>query len=69
MPAGRRLIVRLFGPPAVSRILILGTGQVADRLTSRLGRCRDTVVVGYVTNLMATRLGAAGRVIAYEPQP
>lgn len=48
VPVGRRLIVRLFGPPAVSRILIVGTGQVADRLTSRLRRCRDTRVVGYV---------------------
>lgn len=48
VPTARRFFVRLFGPPNVSRILILGTGQVADRLTSRLRRCGDTVVVGYV---------------------
>jgi exopolysaccharide biosynthesis polyprenyl glycosylphosphotransferase len=45
---GRHLIVRTFGPPTVTRILVVGTGQVAERLTARLSRCSDTHVVGYV---------------------
>lgn len=47
VPFGRRLIVRMFDP-AVSRILVVGTGPISDRLTSRLRRCPDTVVVGHV---------------------
>ena len=45
VPFGRRLIVRMFDP-TVTRILVIGTGPVADRLTSRLQRCPDTRVVG-----------------------
>jgi exopolysaccharide biosynthesis polyprenyl glycosylphosphotransferase len=48
IPSGRRLAVRMFGPPIVSRILIVGSGQIADRLAARLSRCPDTLVVGYV---------------------
>lgn len=48
IPFGRRLIVRTFGPSTVSRILVVGTGHVAERLTARLSRCSDTHVVGYV---------------------
>jgi exopolysaccharide biosynthesis polyprenyl glycosylphosphotransferase len=48
IPFGRRLVVRAFGPPTVTRILVVGTGQVAERLTARLRRCSDTQVVGYV---------------------
>ena len=48
IPFGRRLIVRAFGPPTVSRILIVGTDQVAERLAARLSRCPDTLVVGHV---------------------
>jgi len=47
-PFGRRLVVRMFGPPTVTRILVVGTGQVADRLHTRLSRCPDTYVVGHV---------------------
>ena len=47
VPFGRRLVVRLFDP-TVSRILVLGTGPISDRLTSRLQRCPDTLVVGHV---------------------
>lgn len=47
VPFGRRLVVRLFDP-TVSRILVIGTGPVSDRLTSRLHRCPDTLVVGHV---------------------
>jgi exopolysaccharide biosynthesis polyprenyl glycosylphosphotransferase len=50
VPMMRRAVVRLFGPPSITRILIVGTGQVADRLVARLGRCYDTVVVGQVDN-------------------
>lgn len=50
VPFGRRVVVNLFGPPTVTRILVVGTGQVADRLTARLSRCTDTVVVGAVDN-------------------
>lgn len=47
VPYGRRLIVRMFDP-TVSRILVIGTGPISDRLTSRLRRCPDTLVVGHV---------------------
>jgi exopolysaccharide biosynthesis polyprenyl glycosylphosphotransferase len=48
VPFGRRTMIRAFGPPTVTRILAVGTGQVADRLAARLGRCADTVLVGAV---------------------
>lgn len=47
VPFGRRLIVRTFAP-TVTRILVIGTGPISERLTSRLRRCPDTVVVGHV---------------------
>ena len=47
VPLGRRLVVKLFDP-TVSRILVIGTGPTSDRLTSRLRRCPDTLVVGHV---------------------
>ena len=49
VPFGRRLVVRMFDP-IVSRILVIGTGPISDRLTSRLQRCPDTLVVGHVDN-------------------
>ncbi|EHB56258.1 exopolysaccharide biosynthesis polyprenyl glycosylphosphotransferase [Mycolicibacterium rhodesiae JS60] len=49
VPFGRRLVVRMFDP-TVSRILVIGTGPISDRLTSRLQRCPDTLVVGHVDN-------------------
>jgi exopolysaccharide biosynthesis polyprenyl glycosylphosphotransferase len=49
VPFGRRLVVRMFDP-TVSRILVIGTGPISDRLTSRLRRCPDTFVVGHVDN-------------------
>jgi exopolysaccharide biosynthesis polyprenyl glycosylphosphotransferase len=48
IPLGRSLIVRLFGSPATTRILVVGSGAVADRLIARLERCSDTFVVGQV---------------------
>jgi exopolysaccharide biosynthesis polyprenyl glycosylphosphotransferase len=48
VPMMRRAVVGLFGPPTITRILIIGTGQVAARLVARLSRCHDTVVVGQV---------------------
>jgi exopolysaccharide biosynthesis polyprenyl glycosylphosphotransferase len=47
VPFGRRLLVRMFDP-TVTRILVIGTGPISDRLTSRLQRCPDTLVVGHV---------------------
>ncbi|MCU1698682.1 MAG: Polyprenyl glycosylphosphotransferase [Mycobacterium sp.] len=47
VPFGRRQIVRMFDP-TVTRILVIGTGPISERLTSRLQRCPDTLVVGYV---------------------
>jgi exopolysaccharide biosynthesis polyprenyl glycosylphosphotransferase len=46
VPIGRRVVVRIFGPPAVARILIVGSGQIAERLNARLARCSDIRVVG-----------------------
>lgn len=48
VPMMRRAVVGLFGPPTITRILIVGTGQVTARLVARLDRCHDTVVVGQV---------------------
>jgi exopolysaccharide biosynthesis polyprenyl glycosylphosphotransferase len=47
VPFGRRLIVRTFDP-MVTRILVIGTGPISNRLISRLQRCPDTRVVGHV---------------------
>lgn len=47
VPYGRRLIVRMFDP-TITRILVVGAGPTSDRLTSRLRRCPDTLVVGHV---------------------
>lgn len=52
VPFGRRLIVRMMAP-TVSRILVIGTGPISDRLTSRLQRCPDTFVVGHVDDDVA----------------
>lgn len=57
IPLGRCLIVRTFGPPTVTRILVVGTGRVAERLIARLSRCPDTHVVGYVDD--AAKCGIA----------
>ena len=52
VPLGRRLMVRMT-EPTVSRILVIGTGPISDRLTSRLQRCPDTYVVGHVDDNVA----------------
>ena len=52
IPFGRRLIVRTFAP-TVTRILVIGTGPISDRLISRLERCPDTLVVGHVDDNVA----------------
>lgn len=39
--------MRMFDP-TVTRILVVGTGPISERLTSRLRRCPDTLVVGHV---------------------
>lgn len=52
VPFGRRLVVKMFDP-TVSRILVIGTGPISDRLTSRLQRCPDTLVVGHVDDDVA----------------
>ncbi|ORA68762.1 polyprenyl glycosylphosphotransferase [Mycolicibacterium elephantis] len=52
VPLGRRLVVRMFDP-TVTRILVIGTGPISDRLTSRLRRCPDTLVIGHVDDNVA----------------
>ncbi|NTY62232.1 sugar transferase [Mycolicibacterium sphagni] len=59
VPFGRRLVVRMFDP-TVSRILVIGTGPVSDRLTSRLQRCPDTLVIGHVDNNAAPGVAVLG---------
>ena len=59
VPLGRRLIVRMFDP-SVSRILVIGTGPITDRLTSRLRRCPDTLVVGHVDDNVSPRTPVLG---------
>lgn len=47
VPLARRVALRLTVQP-VSRVLVLGTGDVAERVTRRLRRCADILVVGQV---------------------
>lgn len=60
VPFGRRTVVRMFDP-TVTRILVIGTGPITDRLTSRLRRCPDTVVVGHVDDNVAPDTNILGR--------
>jgi exopolysaccharide biosynthesis polyprenyl glycosylphosphotransferase len=60
VPGVRRTAARLFGPPVVARLLIVGTGQVADRLAARLRRCDDTQIVGQVDDDPAPRCSVLG---------
>lgn len=59
VPFGRRLVVRMFDP-TVSRIVVIGTGPISDRLTSRLRRCPDTLLVGHVDDNAAPGLSVLG---------
>jgi exopolysaccharide biosynthesis polyprenyl glycosylphosphotransferase len=59
VPLGRRLVVCMFDP-AVTRILVIGTGPISDRLTSRLRRCPDTLVVGHVDDNVAPGAAVLG---------
>jgi len=52
VPLGRRIVIRTLHP-TVTRILVIGTGPISDRLTSRLRRCPDTMVVGHVDDNVA----------------
>lgn len=52
VPLGRRFMVRTFDP-AVTRVLVVGSGSVSDRLTARLRRCPDVQVVGHVDDNVA----------------
>jgi len=61
VPFGRRLVVRMFDP-AVSRIVVIGTGMNSDRLTSRLHRCPDTLVVGHVDDDVVPGTPVLGRI-------
>ena len=59
VPLGRRMAVRAFDP-ALTRILVVGSGPIAERLTSRLKRCPDTRVVGHVDDNVAPGATALG---------
>ncbi len=52
VPLGRRLVGGMF-EPNVSRIRVIGTGPITDRLTSRLQGCPDTLVVGNIDDNVA----------------
>lgn len=47
VPAARWLACRVSTRP-VTRIVVVGSGDVADRVAGRLSRCKDTLVVGQV---------------------
>lgn len=59
VPLGRRLMVRMFDP-TITRILVVGTGPISERLTSRLRRCPDTRVVGHVDDNAAPGANVLG---------
>lgn len=48
VPLGRRLVVGLFRRRAIARVLVVGTGPVADRVAARLRRCNDIAFIGHV---------------------
>lgn len=62
VPFGRRVVVRILDGPTVTRILIVGKGPISDRLTSRLHRCRDTLIVGTVDDTPAPDSSVLGRI-------
>ncbi|HZS23136.1 MAG TPA: sugar transferase, partial [Pseudonocardiaceae bacterium] len=51
IPLGRHLMLRVFGPAPITRILVVGSGPVTDRVIARLERCSDTTVIGQVDDL------------------
>lgn len=52
VPLGRHLTNRVIGSP-VTRILVVGSGPLSDRVASRLKRCPDTLLVGRVDDSTA----------------
>jgi exopolysaccharide biosynthesis polyprenyl glycosylphosphotransferase len=62
VPLGRQLMIRMFDP-TVTRILVIGTGPISDRLTSRLRRCPDTLVVGHVDDDVASTVPVLGGLV------
>jgi exopolysaccharide biosynthesis polyprenyl glycosylphosphotransferase len=47
VPIGRHIVVRAMGA-TVTRVLVVGSGPLSDRLISRLRRCPDISVVGRI---------------------
>lgn len=62
VPLGRRAVMRILDRPTVSRVLIVGAGPISDRLTSRLRRCRDTLIVGTVDDTPTADGPVLGRI-------
>ena len=50
VPFGRYMVVRALGA-SVTRVLVIGSGPLSERLISRLRRCDDTLVVGRIDGL------------------
>ncbi len=48
VPLARRAVVRAYGRRMVARVVLVGTGDVADRVAARLHRCDDVMLVGQV---------------------
>lgn len=67
VPLGRRLILRAFRQRSVSRVLIVGTGPVADRVAARLHRCSDVSLVGHVDD--APQIGGGGVIGGLDELP
>lgn len=60
VPLARRACYRIaLGAPA-ARILVVGSGDVAERVVGRLHRCRDTRVVGHVDDDPVSQGGVLG---------
>ena len=60
VPLGRRLAVGLFRRRAIARVLVVGTGPVADRVAARLRRCDDIATVGHVDDDPAPGVAVLG---------
>ncbi|MDN5857107.1 MAG: sugar transferase [Pseudonocardia sp.] len=60
VPLGRYLAVRAFRLRSVTRVVVVGTGQVAERVVARLRRCGDTEFVGYVDDVPAPGVEVLG---------
>lgn len=60
VPLGRRVVVGVCGRRTISRVLVAGTGPIAERVAARLRRCGDIALVGHVDDAPAPGTAVLG---------